>query len=139
MSPHRAAAITSAAVVSAAVIAGLYFSGSPSEQRLFRLDERRVADLQRLSGALNAYFMDTGELPADLERLLDGYRLSRLPRDPATDTTYAYAPLGERRFELCAEFSRESAHHSDESFWSHGAGRKCFEFDYTERRGVPLR
>ena len=45
MSVQRVAAIGSAVVVVASVIAGLFVTGSPLEQRLLGLDERRVSDL----------------------------------------------------------------------------------------------
>lgn len=132
MSPQRIAACASIAVVAVAIAVGLYLSGSPGEQRLRRLDERRVTDLQRLSSALQVYHRQTGQLPADLERLVDGRRLSSLPRDPVTDEPYELRITGDERFELCAEFSRASIIEPD-GFWSHGPGRKCFEFDYSDR------
>lgn len=134
MSPHRIAAYASIAVVGVAIVVGLYFSGSPTEQRLLRLDERRVADLMRLSGGLSRYFAETGELPAALDELVDGRRLSSLPRDPVSDSSYVYTVTGDEQFELCAEFSRESEYEPNENFWGHGAGRACFPFDYSDRR-----
>jgi hypothetical protein len=136
MSSHRAAAYASIAVVGAAIVVGLYVSGSPSDQRLLRLDERRVADLMRLSSALSRYFSETGELPADLGELVDGRRLSSLPRDPVSDSSYVYMITGDEQFELCAEFSRESEYDPNENFWGHAAGRACFPFDYSDRQAV---
>jgi len=139
MTPHRIAAYVSAAVVAAAIAAGLYLSGSPGEQRLRRLDERRVADLQRLSSVIDLYHTQTGQLPAELERLIDGRRLSSVPRDPATDEPYEFRITGDKRFELCAEFSRGSpaAVTPADNFWRHDAGRRCFEFDYSDRQPLP--
>ncbi|HEU4618800.1 MAG TPA: hypothetical protein VFV10_12230 [Gammaproteobacteria bacterium] len=90
-----------------------------------------------MSAAMNGYFAETGALPAALDALVDGRRLSKLPRDPAADAPYGFSRLGERRYELCADFSRESAP-AAAGFWAHGAGHKCFEFDYSARRPPPV-
>lgn len=134
MSPHRIAAFAAVAVVGAAIAVGLYLSGSPAEQRLLRLDERRVADLRSLSNALGHHVAETGRLPETLDALVDGRRLTRLPTDPATDEPYAYVVTGSYAFELCADFSRESSASMQGDFWSHGAGRTCFSFDYSDLR-----
>ena len=133
MNPHRIAAYASIAVVAIAIAIGLYLSGSPGEQRLRRLDERRVADLQQLASAIQVYHRQTGQLPPDLERLVDGRRLSSLPRDPVTDAPYELRITADERFELCAEFSRASVAERADDFWSHGPGRKCVAFDYSDR------
>ncbi len=132
MTLHRAVVYATIAVVAAAIATGLYISGPPSEQRLERLDERRVADLRQLSAALRRYYAETAALPADLAELADGLRLSSLPLDPATAERYGYAVAGDAEFELCAEFSRNAESVLGDDFWSHGAGRHCFEFDYSD-------
>jgi len=137
MNAHRVAAYVSTAVVAVAVAVGLYVAGSPAEQRLQRLDGRRVADLQRLERAIDLHYTRTGELPAALDRLVDGRLLSSLPRDPETDEPYELNVTDDARFELCAEFRRASTLEPGDSFWSHGAGRQCFEFDYSDRRPPP--
>ena len=49
---------------------------------------------------------------------------------------YEYRPLDDRKFELCAVFERESAQASAfaAGFWSHGAGRRCFQLIARELR-----
>src|SRR5690606_22150883 len=96
--------------------------------------ERRVADLRGLSAALGRHVSETGRLPETLDALVDGRRLTRLPTDPATQEPYAYIVTGSHAFELCADFSRESSSSTQRDFWSHGAGRTCFEFDYSDLR-----
>jgi hypothetical protein len=132
MTPHRLAAYASMAVVVTAIAVGLYFSGSPAEQRLVRFDERRVEDLRSLASALSRHVVDTGALPERLEALVDGRRLTRTPRDPATGEPYEYTITGQRAFALCAEFSRPSQDELREDFWAHGQGRTCFAFDYSQ-------
>lgn len=127
MSRQQMLAYSAVAVVVIAVAGGLFVVGTPGEQRLRRLDEQRVANLRRLVAALDTFWTETGALPPALEPLVDGRRLSRLPRDPSTDAVYAYRMIGGSRYELCAQFDRPSVEPDD--FWSHGDGEKCFSFD----------
>jgi hypothetical protein len=113
---HRIAAAISTTVVIVALIAGLYLSGSPSEQRLLRLDERRVDDLKQIA--------------ITLERL-DGRRLNQLLVDPETGHDYDYAHTTDT-FRLCAVFNRPSEEAETMQFWQHPAGQHCFDFDTSE-------
>lgn len=139
MNVHRIAAITSSAVVLVLVLAGLYFSGLPQEQRLLRIDERRVNDLIRISMAITDYRQRHGRLPGELADLVDGQRLRSLPADPETGALYGFtasepALQDSHSYELCADFSRASVNSSagttaPNDFWNHGAGRHCFLLD----------
>jgi len=133
MSINRVAAWVSAAAVLIAVIAGFIISGSPSERRLERLDERRVSDLKQLSWAVDAYRDQRGDLPDDLMELVDGRRLSQLPVDPVTRLPYAYQPLPPDRYRLCAIFELASEATDQEQFWAHPGGQHCYEFEVAER------
>ena len=129
MKRDRLAAALAAAVVACAVLAGLYFSGSPGEQRLLRLDERRAQDLWAISNAIEGYWDRTGELPLFLEDVVvGGMRLSEAPLDPATGEPYEYDPIDLAGFAyvLCADFARASEETSRADFWRHEAGRSCF-------------
>lgn len=134
MSGQKLGAGLATAVVVAAIVAGLVISGSPQRQRLLRLDEQRVSDLQSLSASLSTHYASTRELPAELAGLVDGRIRSSLPRDPETDQAYAYALLERRVFELCAEFALPSDDPQPDEFWSHEAGRQCFRFDLSSMR-----
>jgi hypothetical protein len=127
-------AIGSSTVVAVAIIAGLILTGSPAEQRLLRLDEQRVAHLRDLSNSISRHYVDTAALPDMLETLVDGRIRTSLPLDPATDRPYEYETAGPARFRLCAEFARESSPRDANDFWSHAAGRQCFEFDLSDLR-----
>lgn len=135
MSVNRVAAWASIAVVAVAVAAGLWLAGSPAKQRLLRLDDRRTADLSRLSRLLNLRWQAQGSLSANLDALVDGQTLSRLPLDPETGEPYEYRTTGPRSFELCAVFRLPSREEAARDFWSHDAGRRCYSFDVPPRRG----
>ena len=129
MSGQRLAAGLAVVVVVAAIVAGLLISGSPQRQRLLRLDEQRVDDLQNLAQWLSDRYETERALPGELADLVDGRRLSTLPRDPESDQQYDYAILERRAFELCAEFALASEDPQPDEFWAHEAGRQCFRFD----------
>ena len=67
MTVNRITAIVSSAVVIVAIAAGLYLGGSPGEQRMVRMDERRVQDLNQLANAVQIYWQQQDELPANLD------------------------------------------------------------------------
>jgi len=132
MTTGRLMALAAVVVVLAALGLGLWASGSPATQREFRLDERRVADLQGISAAVDRHYQVHRVLPDGLQALAEtpGSRLST--RDPVTGEPYAYEVLDAGRYRLCANFSHDTAAAGGETFrsgatWWHGAGRHCFD------------
>ena len=123
-----AAGIVSTAVV-AAVAAGIYLLRSPSEERTLRLDQRRVADLRTLSGAVDVYWTRHQRLPASLDELRSE-PVGRLDlSDPASSSTYEYRRLADRSYEVCATFERDSSARerpAGDGVWAHRLGRQCF-------------
>jgi hypothetical protein len=124
-------------VVAAAVVFGLILIGSPTEERLRRLDSRRVSDLKLVSQGIDAYWTQNKRLPDSLDELLQ-QPLPKLNlsdkrfRDPMTGQLYEYHTVGEKSYELYATFQRDSARDFQEQnreFWSHGTGRHCFELE----------
>lgn len=136
MNVDRVAAMVSSIAVGIAVIFGLLIVGSPGEQRLYRFDEARLEDLQHLARVIDAYWRDHEALPATLSVLVDGRRLSELPRDPATEASYEYAATAANGYELCATFELPSANDQTPQFWQHTGGRTCYEFDVVQRTGT---
>ncbi|MBI2411166.1 MAG: hypothetical protein HYV32_04715 [Candidatus Kerfeldbacteria bacterium] len=132
------------AIVFAAIIGGFFIAGSPQQQRLYRLDEKRVSDLSALESAVYGYWNDKGELPTEMNQLSPYIYTGKIPTDPQADTTgdqlmppkYSYNVTGTNTFELCAKFSKSSddASSSMSSYiyskgvnsWNHPAGRYCF-------------
>ena len=120
-------------VVVAAAGAAFYVLGSPGEQRLLRLDERRVEDLNGIRAGVNAYWRANRKLPASLDDAREG---TTLYRDPVSGAPYDYRVTGERSYELCATFDRAYAPEEPGSavrFWPHPAGRHCFGLDAGSR------
>ncbi|HUF71599.1 MAG TPA: hypothetical protein VMR74_01740 [Gammaproteobacteria bacterium] len=119
-------------IVIAAIVAGLVISGSPTEQRRLRADDRRVSDLQQLARAIQRYYVETEGLPGELDALVNGWISSGLPHDPDTEAEYDYEITGGSTFRLCAEFARESRANAQSEFWSHGAAHHCYLLDFSE-------
>lgn len=123
-------AIGFAGVIVAAIIGGIALLDSPAEERLHRLDERRVADLRELAYALDSYWTREGALPSSLDELPDEHDYLGELVDPESGEPYEYRVLGEDTYELCAVFATETTEQFETPFqdsWFHGAGRQCFE------------
>jgi hypothetical protein len=57
------------AVVVAVVTGGIILIGSPTQERMRRLDAQRVADLRAVASAVDLYWTRHGSLPPSLEEL----------------------------------------------------------------------
>jgi hypothetical protein len=133
MMANRNIAIAASAIVALVVLAGLWLAGSPAQQRLVRLDERRVADLAQLAGTISLHWERFARLPGELNELVDGQLLRALPGDPETATPYAYEIAAADAYRLCATFAGPSEAVPAGDFWAHREGRQCFSF----RVGIP--
>lgn len=94
-------------------------------------DERRIADLQRLSHAVDRFRMEHDVLPATLARLPREPAAPVHTLDPVTNQPYDYRPLGPLAYELCARFD-EALGDDRRDFWWHDAGRHCFALEMRE-------
>jgi len=120
---QRSFAFLAAAAVLAAVVIALLWLGSPAQERLSRLDARRISDLQNLARTINVFWTRHTRLPETLQELIGDPGLDTATTDPQTLEPYEYRRL-EGQFELCARFAGEPA--EPPGFWAHGAGRACF-------------
>ena len=121
-------------LVGLAVITGLVVMGSPGEARARRLDERRVADLSRITRATDRYYSRHNRLPGSLQELAQDPEVSVPARDPATGESYEYQVLGPKTYAVCARFARADPDSSfpepeygTEEARRHGVGRQCFQ------------
>ena len=128
-------------VVVIAIVAGLMVLPPPSEERVRRLDERRVEDLRGIARAMDLYWTRHGRLPASIADLSGEPGVNVSTRDPGTGQDYELRLLDEPTYELCASFERTTAESGEpagraedvsEDFWSHGVGRRCFRLDAQE-------
>ena len=133
MNVSRVAALAASVVIVAAIGIGLYLTGPPGEQRLGRFDQQRVMHLTQIRQSVDEYWRTHRALPARVDEDVIGITMQRVPRDPENDAGYEYEVRGDDAYRLCAVFNRASADHLADEFWSHDAGRHCFDFRVTER------
>lgn len=129
-------AIVASLVVVATIVAAIAVMGSPSKQRLMRLDERRVVELGNIADQIEAWRNEHGHIPGSLAELAAAPGV-RVPQDPASGQPYGYEVLGASEYRLCAQFDTDTAAETDPqpwrgAVWTHGIGRQCF----TRRAGV---
>lgn len=129
------------AVVAIAVIAGFFVAGLPASQRLVRLDDQRVQDLQNVQSQVIQYWQSKSRLPAGLADLRNDISGFVPPADPVTNAPYEYNVEGGLKFQLCATFQTTSkaaqpnapkavpagSYYDQQSNWQHDTGRVCFE------------
>lgn len=123
------------AFVITAVAGGLVLLGTPAEERARRLDNRRVGDLVRITRATDLYWMRHQQLPVSLDELSREPGIGFDSRDPGTSRFYDYRVLDAKAYGLCAVFERDSGREfggAAGDFWSHGAGKWCFQLKVGE-------
>ena len=98
-----------AGAVAVAVVAGLVALGSPTGQRLERLDARRAQDLDAISHAIDRYEATYERLPATLAELQRGSDVQVTITDPVTREPYGYEAGEGTAYELCATFELATA------------------------------
>lgn len=123
---------------------GIVLTGTPGQQRAFQFDQRRISDLQQISYSINSYWENSGKLPASFEDLkTKQYSHIQSVTDPKTQVAYEYRVLGDKSYELCAEFETDSSLSArrlkarvpfSEEVWDHVIGRVCFDREVQESR-----
>jgi len=130
--PHVMAGLGFAVVVLAVILIALSLLDSPAQERLRRLDERRVDDLRELSYELDFYWTREGILPTSLEDLSSEPGVFVDLLDPETGQPYEYRVLSSNTYELCAVFALDTAVEQRRFYkdvWSHGSDRQCFQLE----------
>lgn len=99
--------VIGAVLVIGAVVFSFMIMGSPAKQRLLRLDDMRMGDLQSIQYQVINYWQQKEKLPeklSDLSNPISGYSL---PVDPEFEkgNTYEYSVKDKLKFELCATFA----------------------------------
>lgn len=100
-------AILGSVLVLGALCYSFSIMGSPFKQRLLRLDDRRVQDLQSLQWQVINYWQQKEKLPATLKDLSNPISSYMVPVDPEFEkgNMYEYTVKDADTFELCATFS----------------------------------
>ena len=133
------------AVVAISIVAGFFVLGTPQAERLKKLDDTRISNLQDIQWQIINYWQTKKTLPENLDLLVNETQGTRPPVDPETQSVYEYKILDSKKltFELCATFAAENSSMANESQpkviygpygqepaqwnWQHKIGRTCFE------------
>lgn len=135
------------ALVLASVISGFFIIGSPQTQRLLRFDMEKVNDLQNIQWQIVNYWQNKNALPETLSNLEDSISGFIVPTDPQSGEQYEYNVISSLKFELCADFNKESVEQlvtnarivkpipvgggfmdtPSADGWEHREDRNCFE------------
>lgn len=102
-------AVLGSIFVLVAVVYSFMIIGSPMKQRAFRLDDRRVGDLQNIQYQVINYWQQKEKLPKDLPELANPLTGYSIPVEPEFEKgrVYEYSVKGPLTFELCATFSEQ--------------------------------
>jgi len=124
------------AIVVVTVIGSLFLVGNPKTERLYRLDEQRVSNLETLRySIIEQYYMSHKALPATLQEAgAVGQYAGDVFNDPATHAPYEYHPVvGTQQYSLCAVFDLPTdPKRQGYPTMNHAAGRTCFDFTVGE-------
>jgi uncharacterized membrane protein YidH (DUF202 family) len=124
-------------IVLGSIIWGFSVLGSPRTQQLLKYDTQKVNDLQNINGQINSYWQMKGVLPTKLDDLSGPNNYFTVPTDTQNGKVYEYRVLTGTKYELCAEFNKDSNINSKNvaqtqiypyqpTYWNHPAGRFCF-------------
>lgn len=133
--------IATSVLIIGSIIGGFFLVGSPAHQRIIRMDNQRVSDLQNIQSQVIYYWTQKGAIPKVLTDLQDPISGFIAPTDPVTKNAYTYRVKDVHVFELCATFTEASvievgAGYTGSSYpsragtadvWTHAAGEVCFE------------
>jgi hypothetical protein len=102
-----ASVVKSSALVLALIIWSFTVIGTPNEQRAWRLDERRIQDLQSIQWQVINFWQQKEKLPTELKELSNPLSGFMMPVDPEFEKglAYEYKKTGDMKFELCATFT----------------------------------
>ncbi|MBI4991944.1 MAG: hypothetical protein HZB99_01885 [Candidatus Harrisonbacteria bacterium] len=130
-----------ALIILISVAGGFFTAGSPFKARLYQFDERRINDLQILQNEIINYWIQKGQLPAQLVELKNDITGFMPPQDPENNLPYEYKVASPLSFELCAVFNLPSEglvgspkatpvqpyyEGPYRQNWSHDLGKTCF-------------
>ncbi len=133
---RKISTIVSIIAIVAAIAVGFMVIGSPRTQRLMRIDDQKVYNLQEIQAQVMNYWQAKQTVPDTLAELTDSFSGYKVSADPQTGAHYEYKKISTTSFELCATFNTKSrndagsfarpAYYGMEETWQHEAGRTCY-------------
>lgn len=134
---HNAWRFGAILLVLVSIVLGFSVIGSPKTQRLMRIDQQKINDLQIIQSQAISYWQAKGTTPPNLDAMKDSLSYYPIPVDADTGMPYEYTQKSLNSFELCATFSTASniGHSSSQTKpimaqndnWQYSSGHYCFE------------
>lgn len=138
--------------VTGALACAFIVVGTPANQRLIRIDNQKISDLQSVQWQIINYWQQKKRLPKSLDNLNDPISGFMVPHDPESGLgkEYTYSTTAKLSFEICANFNLPTPKTGtptkdgvgmpasvlemdtmyrpgiDEN-WEHGSGTHCFK------------
>ena len=115
-------------LIIASVFWGFSVLGSPRNQQLLKNDIQKISDLQNINHAIINYYQIKNILPEKLSEVSEtNYYFNQI--DNQTKKSYGYKKIGDKTYELCAEFNKENLNGNGDDLyiWGHPAGYYCFK------------
>jgi hypothetical protein len=121
--------------------AGLFLVGSPRQERLRKIDAKRVDDLVQISSAITNYYQERRALPDSLAGLMDvpSSQVGGM-KDPVTGSPYGYRTVDSTTYELSATFATADSMMEKTGdfsrhppFWRHAPGPRAYRLTIPSR------
>jgi hypothetical protein len=132
-------AIVGGLFVLSSLILGFVVFGSPRTQRLYRVDNQKIASLQRIQDGVLRYWQSKDVLPLSISAMNVSFFNSyeQLPLKDDENKVFTYKVTGTYSFDLCAEFNLDAPlgwgnasypSRVGDSFsnWTYKKGQSCF-------------
>lgn len=131
------------------VVGAFFIVGSPTNERLVRIDEQKTSDLQNIQSQVVSYWQQKQKLPAALSDMEDPLTGFVVPKDADTGEAYGYSVVSPMSFKLCATFNAPSrtlpanaavrpTYYGEEN-WQHDKGNQCFDRTIDPQKFPPLK
>lgn len=118
------------------IITGFFFIGSPSEQRLRKLDNQKIQSIENIRAVLDQYYLTNKKLPQDLTELNSLKYNGANFVDQQTQKNFGYKAIDDTNYQLCATFNlsnyswdyRKKYNRTVQSSdYSHPSGDYCYD------------
>ena len=132
---NKTLAVVVILIILATIIGAFIAVGSPSKNRMIRVDQERVRDLSMIQNEIISFWQTKNRLPENIDEVSNPLQGFVIPNDPETDTPYIYKVTGPENFALCATFETEQLETNSRAYeyglvnetWIHEKGEVCFD------------
>jgi len=135
--------VISIVIVVAVFVTAIFFVESPALVRAKKVDQRIVGNFYSLNGLINSYYFENNVLPKDFAELrghdTELYTPEHIFIDPETEEDFGYEVLGEKEYQVCADFRTSNMENDDFREYSnmrHEAGWQCLKHEVRDIKKI---